>query len=207
MSPWRLKFKAKKAQIKRRRVARGRVGNKIKQPVQYFKRTVFAPAALSATGAVTTYDAGVFRLTSLPDVGDFTSLYDQYRILSVKYVLMPRGNVSDLGTAGAQISRLFTVIDYDDSSPPSSIDQLCQYQNLKVTNATAKHVRIIKPMYNREVSTGLGTTANEPSRGWLDCTNNNVAHRGVKLALQGPVTGTITYDAMITYNLAFKNVR
>ena len=180
----------------------------LKQPVQYFTRSKYIPGAFAAAAGATNYDAAVARLVDVPSYTDFTNLYDQYKIISVKFAYLPRGNQADLGTSGSQITRLFSVLDYDDSVVPTSIDQLCEYQNLKMTNTSKAHVRSFQPRYIREIDTGLGATGKEVVRGgWIDCTNNNVTHRGIKLALQGPVVGTITYDLMITYKLAFKNVR
>lgn len=179
----------------------------LRQPVHYFKRSVFTANALSVTAGATAFDAGVFRLSSLPDASDFTALYDQYRIRAIKWELLPRGNSVDLGTAGSQQTRLFSVIDYDDGVIPTSIGQLTQYQNLKVTSTTQKHVRYFRPMIRREIQIAPGSTGHEPTRAWIDMTNSTVDHFGVKLALQGPVSGTITYDVLVTYYLAFKNVR
>lgn len=206
---WKSKSNKRKAANKRRnRMGRKRYGGKsLRQPVHYFKRSVFSAGALTATAGTTVFDAGAFRLSSLPDASDFTALYDQYRIKAIRWQLMPRGNSSDLGTAGAQQTRLFSVIDYDDGVIPTTINQLCQYQNLKVTSTTQQHVRYFKPMIRREINNGGGGTANEPARAWLDVANSTVDHLGVKLALQGPVSGTITYDVLVTYYLAFKNVR
>lgn len=185
------------------------IGMGPRQPVQYFKRTRFYPASLSVAAAATNFQGVAFTLGDLPDVTDFTALYDQYKILGVKVQWLPRGNSSELATAG-NISRFFSVIDRDDDATPSSIDQLCQYESLKVTNSTSLHKRYFKPSVRREIATGLGTTASEVAMSpWIDVTNTNVKHYGCKIAVQGPnAVGTqIFYDAMVTMYLAFRNVR
>lgn len=207
-SAWRRRYKARKAQLKRRRVARGRVG-KIRQPVHYFKRSVFTPAAFTVSAGTDFFNASQFQLGFLPDVTDFTSLYDQYKILSVTIKLMPRGNSSDVGVAAGigNMTRVFSVLDYDDSVVPTSLNQLIQYQNLKTTNSTSIHTRTLKPMFIKEVQTITGTGGSPTRGGWIDVLNTNVQYRGVKWCIQAPSNGSVVYDQMVTYNLAMKNVR
>lgn len=198
----------RKRVAKRRRIAKGRAG-KVIQPVHYFTRSQYATNAITVTAGTDYFGASSFSLINLPDQTDFTSLYDQYKILKVKWTLLPKGNSMDIGngvTVG-QMGRVFTVLDYDDSSAPSSFNQMCQYQNMRKTSTAASHTRTIVPKYLREVSTGLGTTANEPATGWIDCTNNSVLHRGIKIGIQAPPNGSNVYDLLLTYTLAFKNVR
>lgn len=192
----------------RRRRARGRIGAK-SQPVHYFTRSQFASGVVTVVAGTDAFIASPFQLSNLADVTDFTNLYDMYKILKVKYTLMPRGNSSDVGIlAGAGAStRVCSVLDYDDSLAPVSFNQLCQYSNIKWTSATQNHSRTIVPKFLREVSTGLGTTANEIATGWINCTNNNVYHRGIKLGIQAPSSGSAVYDLLVKYTLAFKGVR
>lgn len=213
ISPRQARRKAYRMRRKRAKVARGRVG-KNPQPVHYFKRTRFYPASLVVTSGVTSYQGVAFTLGDLPDVTDFTALYDQYKISKVVVKWLPRGNQSDLGISGStaltgNISRMFSVLDFDDDATPSSIDQLCQYQNMKITGTHQVHSRVFKPAVRIEAATGLGTTANIIKRDqWIDVTNTNIKHYGVKLAIQPPPnSASITYDAMVTMYLAFKNVR
>lgn len=186
------------------------IGLGYRQPVQYFKRTRFYNASLTSTFAGGTILQGVpFTLGDLPDVTDFTALYDQYKILGIKVQWLPRGNSSDIGVQG-NMARFFSVIDRDDDAPPASIDQLTQYESLKVTGTQHVHKRYFKPSVRREVATGIGTTANEVAMSpWIDVTNTNVKHYGIKIAVQPPANAGISviYDAMVTMYLAFRNVR
>lgn len=206
MSYRRRARKAYRMRRKRAKVARGRVGAKA-QPVHYFKRTRFYESALVIAPAVNQYQGVAFTLGDLPDVTDFTALYDQYKISKIEVKWLPRGNSSDVGSSG-NISRFFSVIDRDDDAVPSSIDQLTQYESLKVTPTTATHARSFKPSMRLETATGLGTTANTiVGPKWIDVTNTNVKHYGVKIGIQGPPLAQIKYDAMVTFHLAMKNRR
>lgn len=197
--------RAKGARVRRMRGARGSPA----QPVHYFTRSQFATSVVTVSAGTPQFFASNFQLSSLPDVTDFTNLYDMYKILKIKYTLMPKGNSSDVGIAAGlgNMVRVCSVLDYDDSVAPTSFNQLCQYNNIKWTHSTQNHSRTLVPKFLREVSTGLGTTANEVSTGWINCANNNVQHRGIKVGIQAPQNGTVDYDLVIKYTLAFKGVR
>lgn len=193
-------------------MARGRMVKKgIRQPVHYFKRTDYNSGFITATSTGDTFGTQVFSLASVPDVGDFTSLYDQYAIKMVKWTLIPRGNSMDVqtGLATGQSMGVFSSIDYDDNTSPTSIDELCQYQNMKMTKSTQMHKRLLKPRVRNAVIGSAGVIANgyTTRTTWVDCNNTTVPHFGLKFALQQLPNGTQIYDLKIDYYLAFKNVR
>lgn len=184
-------------------------GRSLRQPVHYFKRAFFASSAITVTGGATTFGASEFDLATMPNFTEFTALYDQYKITAVKWQLLPRGNSAEIGLSSVQglQGQVFTVLDYDDGNAPTSINQLTQYQNLKMTRNTVTHTRYLKPRFNMEVANVVATAANAPRTGWIDVANDQVRHRGVKYAIQAPTNATYVYDLMITYYMAFKNVR
>lgn len=204
--------------IRKRRVTRRKVVRRkrmvrskgLRQPVHYFKRAQFAPSVITVSGGTSFFSASSFELQNVPNATEFSNLYDQYKITGIKYSIMPRGNSADVGTSATQgnMGRIFSVLDYDDSNAPSGFNEMTQYQNLKVTPNTVTHTRFLKPRFNMDVLSGsVGLTANAPRTGWIDCASTDVKHRGVKIGIQAPTTATYTYDLMITYYLAFKNVR
>lgn len=192
------------------RVRRGR-GRKgvVSQPVHYYTRSQFASSIVTVTAGTDAFFASPFQLSNLADVTDFTNLYDMYKIMKVSYTLMPRGNSSDVGLlAGAGgMTRVCSVLDYDDSLAPVSFNQMVQYNNIKWTSSTKNHSRTFVPKFLREVSTGLGTTASEIATGWINCTNSTVYHRGIKVGIQAPTSGSAVYDLVVKYTLGFKGVR
>lgn len=193
--------------MRKRQYAPKRKG--LRQPVHYFKRVQFATSVITVTGT-NVFSASSFELQNVPNNSEFTALYDQYKITAIKYQILPRGNVAEIGTSATQgnMGRVFSVLDYDDSNAPSSFNDMIQYQNCKVTPSTVTHTRYLKPRFNLDILSGsVGVTANAPRTGWIDCTNADVKHRGVKIGIQAPTNATVTYDLMVTYYLAFKNVR
>lgn len=174
--------------------------------VHYFKRTAYYSGSISGSTVLDTFGATAFALNLCPNYTEFTTLFDMYKICAVKVSYMPRANSAEVGTNQGLV-KFFTVVDYDDSNNPTSINELLQYESLKTTNTTKDHNRYLKPklakaLYQSAVSTAYGAT-----RGWIDCENPGVPHYGLKYALQTLPTGNQSYDVKVTYYLAFKNVR
>lgn len=203
--------------IRKRRVSRRRTVRRkrmvrskgLRQPVHYFKRVQFTTSAITVSGTAV-FGASAFELQNIPNASEFTSLYDQYKITGIRYSILPRGNSADIGTSATQgnMGRIFSVLDYDDSTAPASFNEMTQYQNVKMTNNAQTHTRYLKPRFNLDVLSGsVSLTANAPRTGWIDCSTADVKHRGVKFGIQAPTNAVMTYDLMIVYYLAFKNVR
>lgn len=193
----------------RRALKRSRAG--VRQPVHYFKRTDYNSGFVVANSTGDVFASYAIQLAQIPDVGDFTSLYDQYQIKMVKWTLIPRGTSSDVGTGTttAQSMGVFSAIDYDDNTVPTSIDELAQYQNMKMTRSVQMHKRVFRPRIRLAGISAAGTVVNtNPTRGvWCDCNNTTIPHYGLKYALQQLPNGTQTYDLKVDFYIAFKNVR
>lgn len=189
------------AQRRRRpRIPRGMNNNN----VHTFKRSWYLPANISVTTA-NVYGAYAFSLNDVPNASEFTTLFDQYRINSVRYKIMPRGSSAEAGTNN-NVGKIFSVLDYDDGVAPTSVDQLCQYPNMKTTRTTSDHVRSLRPMfastqYFTSTLSGYGAR-----RGWLDCDYSAIPHYGIKYAIQG-TAGAQVFDVLIEYSISFKGVR
>lgn len=196
-----------------RRVPFGRSRAGLRQPVQYFKRTDYLSGFVTATNVSDVYGSYSFALGDVPNVGDFTGLYDQYQIRMIKWQLIPRGNSSDVGTAATsgQNMGVFTALDYDGAAAPTSIDELCQYQNMRMTRSNQIHTRILRPkvrMAGIGAGAALVTTGTYPNNStWITTGNTTIPHYGILVALQQLPNGTQIYDLKVDYYLAFKNVR
>lgn len=207
--PWK---KSNRKRVPKRKVAKRSMMIKSRnQRVYNFKRSFYVSNYISSTSAADTPAAVSFALNGVPNAAEFTGLYDQYRINAIKLRLMPRGNSSELGPAtGGGICSLFSVIDYDDASVPTGgVNQLVQYQSLKVTRSDREHVRYFKPRINvgaiNSVAGGIQNKVN--TKGWLDCDVSTTDHYGLKFVLERTPTGTCIYDAIVTMYMSFRNVR
>jgi len=173
-------------------------------PIHTFKRTIFQPAKYSVTTS-NVYASISFNLNDLPNVAEFTSLFDQYRINSIKWTLMPRGSSAEAGTNNSAC-KIFSVLDYDDDTAPTSIDTLLQYENCKTSNSLRDHSRSLRPKFARSVYQSALVTGYGQSSGWLDCDSTLIPHYGIKLAFQG-TAGAQIFDVRIQYSVSFMGVR
>lgn len=212
--PIRARMPRKKL-IRRKRLARPMIRRpmrSLRQPVHYFKRTQYYSGLWTNSTTSDVFNNISFILASVPGYTEFTSLYDQYRINGVKITLIPRGNQSDIGaasTTAAQSVGIFSVVDYDDTSLLTSLNQALQYQNCKMTRTHQQHSRYLKPRVevNALSSTAPGNANVMPVRGWVDCDFPNTPHQGVKYVFQQSPNSVQTFDVKVDYYLAFKNVR
>lgn len=180
-------------------------GGKIKQPVQYFKRTRYEPGFYSLlAGGAAVGASKVFTLNDVPQSGEFTALYDQFQIKAIKIQLIPRfTEVPNSSTQG----NMWSVLDQDDATPPPNIDTVLQYQNVKRTQMNKIHTRYFKPRVAREVfSSGITSTYSPAKNTWIDVAAPGTEHYAIKFWFDSRATNVI-YDVQTTYYLAFKNVR
>lgn len=193
-----------------RRYRRGRGGNIARSlvsggtQVHTFKRSLYLSSAISVTTA-NVYGAYAFLLNDLPNASEFTALFDQYRINSIRWRLIPRGSSAEAGTNN-NVGKIFTVLDYDDNTAPASIDTLMQYPGVKTTRTTSDHTRVLRPAFATPQYVSAISTAYGARRGWLDCDYTTVPHYGVKYAIQG-TAGAQVFDLQIDYSVSFKGVR
>lgn len=185
----------------------------------WFKRTCkLGNISASISGGVPSGIASAysFSLSQLPSFTEFTNLYDQYKITGAKMSFVPGATealYSPLSGVASQhgYNRFHSVIDYDDSTPPISEDQMLQYQSVKTTNGLRTHTRYLKPKVLREVYRSALTTGYNPTASqWIDTVQNDVPHYGLKVWCDAPFSSTnasITYTVYLTLYFGCKNVR
>lgn len=178
-----------------------------------FVRSFVSVNAIALTNTIDTLTGFQYALNQLPNYTEFTSLYDEYRIKYIKVEFLPKFDsvvMPDVTgvTNTARMGYLFSAVDYDDSSSPSSLETILQYQTMKRTKTSDVHSRYWSPCTAKEyyvsgVSSGYG----REKAPWLDCESVSVPHYGLKIAGQLPGPGTVYYDAHVTYHLQFRGVR
>lgn len=220
--PWRRN--QRRPQRKRTKVMGGRKRtiNKVRRQVHVFKRTAYlgtVTASISALGVPAPVAVGyAMSLGQLPNVADFTSLFDQYKITGAKITLTPalsEGINSPLFGQNVALgfSRVHSAIDYDDNSAPASEDSLLEYGSHKSTSPFQTHSRYIKPKVLHEVYRSALTTAYSPrSSTYLDMSTTDVPHYGLKVWISAPntaagVAAQISYKVYQTLYFTCKNTR
>ena len=131
-----------------------------------------------------------FQLDDLPNVSDFSNLYDSYKLYGVKVQFFPIFNVtSDVPSANTRLSppMLYTYIDKDDAVVPS-IGEFMEFSNGKKRPFTRMLKEYVRPRITREVYRSAIATAYEVAQTpvKLDMAYTNVPHYGLKWALVIP---------------------
>lgn len=190
--------------MKRRRVnrrkpyLRRRTIRRPRQPIHYFKRTVYVENWVT-TGAAPVFIPQAFALNDLATVGetDFTNLFDMYKINAIKVEIIPRVDTYTTATPGANV---VSVIDYNDIVAPANFAELQQYQSLKMTRGRAIHRRFFRP---RIVVDAANSALN--TRGYIPTSKDLVLHYGLKWGFD--VGTPASYSLRTTYYMAFKTVK
>ena len=158
------------------------------QKIYYFKRYTGAlnGGTVTVPFASPLLIAFNFSLNDLPNATEFTSLFDMYKIKAVKVKLIPQlsESISAAGINNVFYSqRMFSAIDYNDATAPSSIDDIRQYQTCKVTSQLRPHTRIIyKPKILDSSSYSLSP--------WISTSSPSVDYYGLKIAAEA--TGRVS---------------
>lgn len=179
--------------------------NKRGQKLYLFKRHVDF-GELPINNILPTFASYNFSLSDLPNSTEFTTLYDMYKINCVKIMFLPQmtQNISLGSVNNAYAStRFFSVIDYNDGSAPTSIDELRQFQSCKVTPILRPHKRVIfKPKI-------LDTNGFSISP-WMSTASPNANYFGLKVAVEGMDSTTTTsmiYTVEAKFYMSFKQVK
>lgn len=181
-----------------------------RNPVHYFKRTVYLEQQIGADSIGPTSTHFGFTLSLLPDYTDFTNLFDQYCIRKVIFKMIPRFTQFNAGYSNVNnlLTHTHTAIDYDDSTAlptTTGLAEICQYESHRMTPATRVLTRVIYPKV--ELS-GDGPSGFPKSNQWIDCDDTTALHNGLKIFIpQMPGTGNeLRYDVQMTYHIKCKNV-
>lgn len=173
---------------------------------------------LYATAAFYSYN---FKLSDLPNYTEFSALFDFYRIDKVIVKFFPQVTVGNLGnnltstSVLSKVPRIVSVIDYDDSTALTNLNDAYQYQNMKQGLMTRQHNRVITPKVSTTVyKTAITSGYSVPKTGmWIDCTDADVPHYGLKIGIeQSGINGVPPGDMfrmtpVITFKMSFRQVR
>lgn len=160
--------------------------------VYSFRRTANIGIISSGLGSPT-FGNVTISLSNIPNSSDFINLFDAYRIVQITLDFLPSVYTP------SNDSTLYTVVDPDDGSVPTTIDQLRQFDTLQM----APGGKFLTRTYTPHVADGVynGTTIvaggiGSPYSRWLDNAVNTIQHYGVKWAID-----STTAAAQVSWNL------
>lgn len=174
----------------------------LKRNKVYTFQRAFPSSTVSAPTSGDLLAALSFTLSSLPNSTEFTSLFDQYRIVQVTCRFIP------LAGAGTGSNPLITAIDYDDSTPPVAVTDLLQYDSYVMTQPGFVLERTLTPHVAVAAYSGAFTSfANAPNAMWIDVASPNVQYYGLKYAIAAAAGATANWSLLIEYVIQCKCTR
>ena len=167
-----------------------------------------ATSADSMTNTLQWGNAYQFKLGSAIDSGDFTTLYDKYKILMVKIKIMYQAESATSG--GASVLPIFNYCtDYDDSVAPTSLNNVATKQRARslVLSANKPITITLRPKVAVPVYQGVLTAYSVNKAPYVDCVYPDVLHYGLKTWINNFYTPTgantkLQYNQLITYRFA-----
>lgn len=171
--------------------------------VHTFSRTFLSATVPSAQGIEQGYGLA-FSLADLPNYTEFTSLFDQYRIVQVVATFNQR-NITILAP-----NVVYTAIDYDDNTALTGT-AIQQYDTCLVINS-ARFRRVLRPRLAVAAYGGTAFTsyANMNAGQWIDANSPSVQYYGLKITLPPLASGSSPvplYDITLQYIVQCRSVR
>jgi len=159
----------------------------------------------SGSSGATAY---VFRIDTLLNVAELSTLFDQYMIVGVKALLTPRWNIMAASDAlEITYPKVYVWYDCDDASPPTAataVSTAMQRSNMIQMDVSKPLELYFEPVcapgvYNGSYAVGRKKT-------WINMASLGAEHYGMKIAWSsGGSAGTKDYvDIMFKYYLKLK---
>lgn len=155
-----------------------------------------------------------FQLNFVTNPTEFTTLFDRYRIVGVKLQFLPGQNNSDAYINGfaSPLPYLYYAQDWDDAGVPGSQTEVTQYGTVKCRRLDKPFSVFIKPKAAAQVyHTGVTSAFATANNAWIDCSNGDVQHYGMKLWLKNvmcdPSHANFNCVVIPTYYLQFRDSR
>lgn len=199
---------------RRRRMSRSRIPRH-STIVHSFKRKMYHGTVTTTYGAGATLGALTFNLAALPNYTEFTSLFDEYRILGILVEFHP-GVDSWSAEPGVALTNMAlpqvrTIIDHTEDGVPSSFNDMYQYANCKMTRGTTIHKRFLRPNVLSQAFESTVSTAYSPKyKQWITTDDATTPHYGLKYgidALPSASLGTLGYRVYVTYYFQCKSTK
>lgn len=144
-------------------------------------------------------------LANFDGVADFSSMFDQYRIVHCKVTVRPEQNMA-INVASAVGASIISAVDYDDDTSPPSVASLRQFQTAKEHDNYKPFSLSFVPHCAYALYGGAFTKFGNIAHPWCDMANTDIKHYGFKFVI--PVTQVVQiWTVELEAHLEFKNVR
>lgn len=190
-----------------------RIPRRMSNPkIHNFKNYVQQNPITIPPGSAPVFATYTFSIANLSQITGFATLFDQYRIMAVKLTFQPAFNTYvAAGTAPYSIPTAYTVIDLDDSSTPTSINTLREFETCKIHNCSRWFSRYLKPRFSSPIYQSSTVTAYGlgPKNQWLDLAYQDIPYFALKVGIDNQSGSSVGMVIRVTakYYVQFKSVR
>lgn len=156
-----------------------------------------------------TYGALSFKLDNLPAFTEITSLFQAYRINGIKLDFIPIQNDAAAGSSTNGFPMMHYIIDHDDIAPPTTFNEVFQYDNVRYRRCDRPWSVFFKPKVLSEAyQLGVTQAYGYARRMWLSTTYPAVQHYGFKWYLDSPnIMNNFVIKVCATYYIEAKSTR
>lgn len=181
--------------------------------VHYFKRKSQAALYTGNAAGSDLYGGAYYYLGGANGFGDFTALFDRYKIIAVKTTFVWNDMLSNSTIAARSNAypTVHTLIDYDDANAPTSLNGFLV--NGRVRSHHMGPNRNVCSVYFRPKTKIMlwseGALTDQASgiqgpNNWKDCDYTNITHYGLKWCIENLGTNN-EITVYHTYYLAFRD--
>lgn len=165
-------------------------------------------------GAGATNNAYGFRLTDIPNIAEYTSLYDQYKFMKVQFIMMPLNQqpADLLGPTGTNGDLLMGVVDKDDATALTGPNDYFEYSSVKYQQAYSGR-KIMWSFVPHAKSLAVSAAGSDyvliPQNAWKDCSGSDINHYGLKIRVPAysDATHFQQWFVIVKYWVVFRNTR
>lgn len=160
----------------------------LKRQVHYFSRKLSLGSIVSANLNVPTLTSLTFRLSDVPNVGEFSSLFDQFKLTYVKLMFKLNQDPSSQPATNSFYPTMYHSVDHDDAVAPSSLNDMREHGRTRMSVLRPNRYTVVKVkpsvLFEAARNPGAGTTTYCPKwRQWVDMAHTDTLHYGLKYAL------------------------
>lgn len=149
-----------------------------------------------------------FTMSQVLNIGELQAVFDQYMIVGIKVLMIPRFTSAEVGAAKElEWPKVYVWYDCDDATPPSAgtaISAAMQRSNVQQLDLTRPNEFYFKPRLAPQFyNGGFGTSSNYQ---WINMASIGIEYYGLKIAWSsGGASGDTNYlDLTFKYYMRFK---
>lgn len=160
-----------------------------------FKRTYDLGALFLTTDGINpTYSAWNFSMNDMPGYTELTSLFDFYKLTGVLVRVMPYKQTDSNSVSSTNNSfnpPIFYAVDHSDSTAPTTVGEILEYDDHKIANVFTGFKIFIRPKFADATSAQRG--------GWVATSNPSQNWYGLKIAIPAAGAATAFYVTWTYY--------